>query len=151
MGSNLGQRRGNISEALARLDGLEGTRLVRQSNIIETPPEGGPKQGMFLNMVVEIDTQLDPHGLLRELLAIENAMGRIHRQRWGPRIIDLDLLLYDDEVIADDTLTVPHPLMHRRRFVLEPLCEIAPEAVHPILGLEAKELLAELENGNEEL
>jgi len=151
MGSNLGKRRSNLSEALEQLGNLKDTEIVKCSSIIETAPEGGPKQGLFLNVVVELDTKLDPHVLVEQFLAIEEAMGRARQQRWGPRIIDLDLLLYGDAMIADDTLIVPHPLMHRRRFVLEPLCEIAPEAVHPVLGLEAKDLLAELENGDEDL
>lgn len=151
IGSNLGKRRDNLAEALERLGGLETTRLLRESHVIETCPEGGPLQGTFLNMVVEVETEQTPHALLEGLLEIEKAMGRIRGERWGPRIIDLDLLLYGEEVIADDRLTVPHPLMHRRWFVLEPLCEIAPNVVHTVLGVEAQDLLTELENGDEEL
>lgn len=142
LGSNLGDRRANLEDALARLRAEPGVEVVRVSSYHETSPVGGPPgQGKYLNAAAELRTKLVPLQLLRVLQAIENQMGRVRAERFGPRNIDLDLLLHGTEVILSDDLTVPHPRMHERRFVLEPLAEIAPLAVHPVLQSTAKDLL----------
>ena len=115
------------------------------STIVETEPVGGPPQGCYLNCVVEIRTTTAPVELFHALKRIEHAMGRpAQDERWGPRVIDLDILLYDDATISTPELTIPHPEMHHRRFVLAPLAQIAPDAVHPSLHQTAGALLAAL-------
>jgi 2-amino-4-hydroxy-6-hydroxymethyldihydropteridine diphosphokinase len=115
------------------------------STILETDSVGGPPQGRYLNCVVEAQTDAAPDDLLRLLKRIERMIGRpVQEERWGPRIIDLDILLYGDAAISTPALTIPHPEMHRRRFVLEPLAQIAPAAVHPVLRKTIAELLAGL-------
>lgn len=122
-----------------------GVRVAQTSQIRETHPLGGPSgQGDFLNAVAGVVTSLDAVALLDVLQTIEDRFGRQRWERWGPRTLDLDLLLYDDAVIETERLVVPHPRMHERRFVLEPLCDIAPEAIHPVLRLTARELLERL-------
>ncbi len=142
LGANLGRREQTLRAALEALDGRNGVRVVRASSTIETDPVGGPPgQPPYLNAAAELRTTLAPEPLLRALQAVEDAFGRTREVRWGPRTLDLDLLLYGDRVIETPALTVPHPRMHERRFVLEPLCEIAPEAVHPVLGRTMREML----------
>ena len=110
--------------------------------MLENPAIGGPAGApAFLNAVAEMQTSLDPGALLGRLLETERQLGRIRKKKWEPRIIDLDLLLYGDRVIRSPDLIIPHPLMHERQFVLKPLVEIAPEAIHPTLGASAAELL----------
>jgi 2-amino-4-hydroxy-6-hydroxymethyldihydropteridine diphosphokinase len=122
-----------------------GVQVERVSRFIETAPVGGPaRQEDYLNGVARLRTSLDAHELLDVLQAIERRFGRERAERWGPRTLDLDVLLYDDAVIETERLIVPHARMHERRFVLEPLCEIAPEVVHPVLGLMMRELLMKL-------
>ncbi len=132
-GSNLGDRRSNIQRALNLLGELPETEKTQVSSIIETKPVGGPKQNNFLNGVAELKTSLRPHVLLQRLNKIEAALGRLRDVRWGPRVIDLDILLYGKKVIDTDNLQIPHPRMHERAFVLDPLNEIAPRAWHPQL------------------
>jgi 2-amino-4-hydroxy-6-hydroxymethyldihydropteridine diphosphokinase len=142
LGSNLGDREASIREA-ARLIGAR-----RLSTVAETEPWGNEQQPMFLNAVAEVETELDPRPLLDRLLEVERQLGRerdgVH---WGPRTIDLDLLLYGDNVIDEPGLTVPHPFLRERRFVLEPLAELAPAALVPGLGTVAA-LLAGLQSGS---
>jgi 2-amino-4-hydroxy-6-hydroxymethyldihydropteridine diphosphokinase len=134
VGANLGDRPGTIRAALDALDRTPGIRVVRVSTLIENPAVGGPENAPpFLNGAAELTTTLDPHALLARLLDVERRLGRERRQKWAPRTIDLDLLLYGDEIIRSDDLTVPHPLMHARDFVLTPLAEIAPDVMHPVL------------------
>lgn len=133
-GSNIGDRQAYIHNALHRLAAEEGVTLQKSSSLYETAPVGYEEQGEFLNGVAEIQTCLSPHRLLHTLKKIETAVGRQHRIRWGPREIDLDLLIYGDVCLREEGLIVPHPEMHRRRFVLVPFAEIASGVVHPVFG-----------------
>src|SRR5437763_7029288 len=149
LGSNLGDRRAHLDGAVQRLRAQGGVSITRVSSYHETDPVGGPAgQQKFLNAVAEVQTDLEAAPLLRALLAIEGQMGRTRGERWGPRIIDLDLLLYGTETIElhapDVDLSVPHPRLHERRFALAPLVEIAPLAVHPVLQSTAADLLRRL-------
>jgi 2-amino-4-hydroxy-6-hydroxymethyldihydropteridine diphosphokinase len=144
IGSNLGDRLGYIREAIAKLEQSQEIEIRGTSSVYETEPVGHKEQPCFLNAVLELNTALEPVNLLEHLLGIENQMGRKRDRARGPRNIDLDLLLYDDVVINSDGLTLPHPRMHQRRFVLVPLAEIAPKVVHPLLKKSAERLLGEL-------
>jgi 2-amino-4-hydroxy-6-hydroxymethyldihydropteridine diphosphokinase len=143
IGSNLGDRRANAREAAQRVGELEGTRLLRASSLYESEPHGNAKT-WFVNSVIEVDSDLTPEALLKHCKAIEESMGRrrVKGKRWGSRIIDLDLLLWNQEVIRKKTLKIPHPEMHKRRFVLLPLAELAPHVVHPQIGESISTLLA---------
>jgi 2-amino-4-hydroxy-6-hydroxymethyldihydropteridine diphosphokinase len=124
LGSNLGEREEMIQAALDAIARSRGIRLLRCSSVIETDPVGGPPQGRFLNAVAEVEVEIGPRDLLHRLLAMEEGMGRIRGERWGPRTIDLDLLLYGEEVRDEGDLVVPHPRMRDRLFVLRPLAEL---------------------------
>jgi 2-amino-4-hydroxy-6-hydroxymethyldihydropteridine diphosphokinase len=142
LGANLGDRMSHIRAAVAAMKYAPGIRFVKRSSLIENPAVGGPPDSPdFLNAVAEIETTLTPHELLKRFLEIERSLGRERREKWAPRPIDLDLILYGDQVIDTPDLKVPHPLMHERRFVLEPLVEIAPNVVHPVLHRTARQLL----------
>ena len=143
IGSNLGDRRANTAEAIDRITKIPDTKVMRASSLYESEPLGNAKT-WFVNSVIEIDTQLGAEPLLKRLKAIEEAMGRkrVKGKRWGSRIIDLDILLSENEVVDKRTLKVPHPEMHKRRFVLMPLAELAPHVVHPGLGQSVSALLA---------
>ncbi len=143
IGSNLGNREENCERAI-RLLIEHGITVTKRSSMIETEPWGVREQPKFINMAVEIGTELDPEGLLRILKKIEEEIGRLPTSRWGPRIIDLDILLYDDLIMETPDLVIPHPGMSEREFVLKPLAEIAPEKVHPVLKKSIKSLLMEL-------
>jgi 2-amino-4-hydroxy-6-hydroxymethyldihydropteridine diphosphokinase len=132
LGSNLGDREANIRQALQHLEQLPETTIVRGSSLYDTEPVGVPDQPNFLNGVVQIETHLAPRQLLWNLMLIERRLGRVRTQHWGPRVIDLDLLLYGDEVVDEEDLQVPHPLMTQRSFVMVPLVEIEPLLVHPV-------------------
>jgi 2-amino-4-hydroxy-6-hydroxymethyldihydropteridine diphosphokinase len=139
LGANLGDREETIRAAVAELPDV-----VAVSPLRETDPVGVTDQPQFLNGVAALETELAPRELLDVLLAVERRLGRERRERWGPRTIDLDLLLYGDEVIDEDGLKIPHPRLHERRSVLEPLADLAPQLVVPGLG-GVEDLLAELD------
>jgi 2-amino-4-hydroxy-6-hydroxymethyldihydropteridine diphosphokinase len=130
LGSNLGDRLANLRRAVDLLD-RDGIGVLRTSRVYETAPVG-PSQPDYLNAVVEVATDLDPHDLLRSCLEVEERMGRVRAERWGPRVIDIDVLTYGSEIIDDADLVVPHPRMHERAFVLVPLLEL--EADPPLPG-----------------
>jgi len=134
LGSNLGEREAMIRLALDALAGLPETTLVRASSLYDTEPVGEVDQPNFLNAVAQLDTELTARQLLWNLLLIEKRLGRVRTQRWGPRLIDLDLLLYGAQVIEESDLRVPHPEIARRSFVLVPLVELDPLLVHPVTG-----------------
>lgn len=140
LGSNLGERHRFLNAAAEELRRLPDTKVVWYSSVYETDPYGVKDQPRFLNAVGEIETSLLPPELLKELKRIEQSAGRKERERWGPREIDLDILLYDGLVFSDETVTVPHPELERRKFVLLPLREIAPDRVHPVSGMTVEEL-----------
>jgi len=142
LGTNLGDREGNLRTALEELDSLPTMERGRTSSIYETAPVGVTEQPDFLNLVVSVRTPLSPHELLDVLQRVENKMGRVRTVRWGPRVIDLDLLLYGESVVETPELTVPHPRLQERSFVLMPLAEIAPAVVLPG-GTETVEKLLE--------
>lgn len=143
VGSNLGERRKNCFRALELLE-KEKIFIKKKSSFYETEPWGIKDQPMFLNMVLEIETDLKPQELLQIIKKIEKKAGREKTYPWGPRAIDLDILLFDNIIINDDNLKIPHPLMCERDFVLRPLCEIAPYKLHPVLQLTIEELLHRL-------
>lgn len=133
LGSNVGDRRKNLFYAYYHITAIKGMLPLKLSRFYETVPVGGPPQPMFLNAVLSIETALSPHELLEHFQHIETIMGRVRTVTWGPRNIDIDILLYGDTIIRDNQLKIPHPLMHTRLFVLEPLAEIEPNIIHPLL------------------
>lgn len=133
LGSNVGDREEFIEQAVFLLEKDKNIQVTKRSSNYETEAEGGGEQPPFMNAAVEIRTKLAPHRLLEVCQEIETALGREREVEWGPRTIDIDILLYDDEIISDDKLQIPHPLLHERMFVLKPLKEIALHLVHPIL------------------
>jgi len=142
LGSNLGDRKAILDGAIAALKEIPGIVVRASSSYHETEPVGGPPgQGAFLNAAVVLETLLAPRLLLGKLQRIEDQFGRVRTVRWGERTLDLDLILYGDQVIDEEDLVVPHPRFTARRFVLEPLVEIAPEAVDPISGRTISQLL----------
>ena len=144
LGSNMGDREGYLETGVSSLDRIKGCRVGKVSSFYETPPYGVTDQDDFLNACLELDTLLYPHELLGEMQRIEKEAKRVRTRHWGPRTLDLDLIFYDDFICQDDDLCIPHSEMHKRRFVLEPLCEIAPHRIHPVRKLTVKEMLEQL-------
>ncbi|MEK6528974.1 MAG: 2-amino-4-hydroxy-6-hydroxymethyldihydropteridine diphosphokinase [Nitrospirota bacterium] len=146
IGSNLGNREENCEKAISHL-AKKGIKVLKRSSFYETEPWGIKDQRKFINMAVETETVLTPVELLKTLKAIETELGRQKDIHWGPRIIDLDILLYDNLLIKTENLEIPHPGIKDRGFVLKPLSEIAPDKIHPILKKSVKVLLSELKYG----
>jgi 2-amino-4-hydroxy-6-hydroxymethyldihydropteridine diphosphokinase len=145
IGSNLGDRGKNCSRSIDLLE-KNGIVVRQRSSLYETMPWGVRDQPLFLNMVIEAETELKPQELLELLKNVEIEVGREKSAKWGPRAIDLDILLYDNIILNDETLTIPHPYLHERDFVLIPFCEIAPDLKHPILQSTMGELLQMVRN-----
>ena len=146
LGANLGDRESNIRTALEKLEHTPGINVTKVSTLIENPAVGGPADSPpFLNAAAELVTSLTATALLDALLAVEQSLGRTRDVKWGPRAIDLDLLLYADQVLSTPGLTLPHPLMHQRRFVLRPLAQLAPDTIHPTTKRTIRELLDNLD------
>ncbi len=146
LGSNLGNRSEMLMIAIKMIDEIDGIEVKRISQFIQTEPVGGPEdQGKYINAAAELETTLSPEVLLEALGEIETFLGRdrANEVRWGPRTCDLDILMMGDLVMETDELTIPHPRMHERRFVLEPLTYIAGDVVHPVTGKTIRELLLE--------
>jgi 2-amino-4-hydroxy-6-hydroxymethyldihydropteridine diphosphokinase len=146
VGSNLGNRKDNFLEALDRLAKLPDTKILKESSLYESEPLGDSKD-WYVNGAIEIETKFKPDMLLKKFKNIERAMGRKKvKKRWGARIIDLDILLYDALVVKKKNLQIPHPEMPNRKFVLIPLIEIAPQVIHPELGVTISELLVKVKD-----
>lgn len=148
LGANIGERHENLKRAIQLLNDESHVEVTKESSIYETAPYGKTDQPDFLNMALEVETDLEPIELLELCLSVENELGRVREEVWGPRIIDIDVLMYEDLEIDIDNLIVPHEEMHLRKFVLEPLSEIAPNAIHPTFNQTVKELLEELNGDN---
>ena len=144
VGSNLDDPASRCVEAVRHVSVVNGIKFLRRSSLYRTEPVGFIEQEWFVNAVIEIRTVLSPRELLNALRAVEDGMGRLRGPQWGPRIIDLDILIYGQEVIQDDNLVVPHPELHKRRFVLEPLCELASYVIHPAFGISIRGLMDRL-------
>jgi 2-amino-4-hydroxy-6-hydroxymethyldihydropteridine diphosphokinase len=142
LGANLGLREETLRRAIELLGAVDGVDVLAVSQLRETEPVGGVDQPTFLNGAVAVRTTLDPRALLDVLLEIERSLGRVREERWGPRTVDLDLLVYGSEAVDEPGLRVPHPRLHERRFALEPLAELAPDLDVPGLGRVAAALAA---------
>ncbi len=149
LGSNLGDRQNFLTRAIDALS--SEITLLRASHIYQTPPWGFTDQPSFLNQVVETETTLEPEALLKKLKIIERTLGRRETIRYGPRCIDLDILFFGNEVYSSDLLTIPHPMIPERAFVLVPMNELAPDFVHPQLDLSISALLANLNQNDIEI
>ena len=147
-GANLGEPVRQLRQAREQLEKAPGVKFLAASSFYRTQPVGPVEQPPFVNAVFAIECGLGPRELLALLLDIEEKMGRVRKERWGPRVIDLDLLFFGDAVIREKGLEAPHPRLHERRFVLAPLADIAPGFVHPVLQKTVSELLAGLPPGD---
>ena len=143
VGSNLGEKIDNCLGAIVRIDEISGCRVTARSGFYRTEPVGVKGQDWYVNGVIVLSVDISAQDLLKSLLAIEVDMGRERKRKWDSRIIDLDILLFGEEVISEKGLEVPHPLMHLRRFVLVPMVSLAPDLVHPVLGKSMTELLVD--------
>ncbi len=148
IGSNVGNRAANINDAIGLLDKNVG-KIAKKSHVYETQPWGEPNQDLFLNQVVMLNTTLDPRDLLDKISRIERELGRERKEKWGPRVIDIDILLYGKRVVRDKGLEIPHPELHKRMFVLVPLMEIAPELKHPVLNKQIDQLYMDCDDNSD--
>jgi 2-amino-4-hydroxy-6-hydroxymethyldihydropteridine diphosphokinase len=144
IGSNLGSPLENCQRSFALMGGHPKIEVIGRSSFYETEPVGPRNQNWFINAVAEVSTDLEPLPLLEALLEIESAMGRVRNEKWGPRLIDLDILLYENKIVKDKRLEIPHPEMLHRNFVLAPLTELSPDLVHPIENKTIQQLLSEM-------
>lgn len=152
VGSNIGHKADNCRKGITAINRCEGCLVEAQSPLYETEPVYLEGQDWFVNGVARIRTDLEPEALFARLKEIEHAMGRRPGEaRFGPRILDLDILFYDERVLRKGSLEVPHPRLHERRFVLEPLCNVAPELVHPVFGQTVQSLLSDLKDGGKKV
>lgn len=145
LGSNIGDREKSLNNAIAKLSEVPGIQVTKISSRYETKPYGKTNQPDFMNMAVEVDTNLTPLDLLETVLGIEHELGRVRTEVWGPRSIDIDVLLYEDLELKLTDLKVPHPEMHLRSFVLDPLNEIAPKREHPTLQMTVEKIKEQLD------
>ncbi len=150
IGSNLGERKDNCREARQKISELPDTRVVAASSYYESEPHGNAKT-WFVNSVIEIETEFSPPDLLKQTKAIEEAMGRrrVKGKKWGSRVIDLDILLFNNEILNKRNLKLPHPRLAERKFVLAPLAELAPQLVHPSLNLTISQMLATVKDNKQ--
>ena len=147
LGSNIGDRLEMLKEAVRLLKEHEGLTVTRVSSVYETDPVGFTEQEAFLNMAIEVKSDLPPQNILGVCMEIEQYLGRIREFRWGPRNIDLDILLYNEENVVSENLIIPHPRMHERGFVLVPLLELVPDGVHPVTGMLFRDYAKEQKEG----
>lgn len=147
LGSNIGDREQNLRNAIAKLSEVSGIEVTKASSKFETEPYGKTDQSKFINMALEVDTNLTPLDLLEAVLGIEHELGRVRTEMWGPRNIDIDVLLYEDLELQLADLKVPHPEMHLRSFVIDPLSEIAPKREHPTLRITVEKIKEMLDKG----
>ena len=149
IGSNLGEKLENCRRAIEAIGSDARNRLVRCSRLYRTEPVGKTEQEWFINGVAAVETTMGPRELLDFLLSVEKEMGRARKERWGPRIIDLDILFYVDQVLNEEGLQIPHPRIHERRFVLVPLMDIAPGLIHLVFHRTVSQILGELNEAEE--
>jgi len=145
LGSNVGARPANLERAIMEL-GEHAGQINMQSPVYETAPWGNTHQAPFLNQVVVLSTTMHAAGLMDRILSIEERMGRRRKEKWEPRVIDIDILFFNDEIRDEKNLTIPHPEMHKRKFTLVPLAQLLPGFVHPVLKKTVSELLGELDD-----
>ena len=149
LGSNLGNKKANINDAIASIAGLDSTDVTKTSSFYKTSPVGSVDQDWFINSVIKVKTRIAADALMSALLSIEEKLGRVRTEKWGARTIDIDMLFYNDEIINSERLTVPHEHLSERKFVLEPLSEIAGDFLHPVLNKTISQLLGELKTDEE--
>jgi len=140
LGSNIGKRKSFIAKSMEQIEKNIG-EIIAESSVFETIPWRNENQNNFLNSVIKIETQFDAFNVLQKSQEIENNLGRVRKEKWGERTIDIDILFYNNEIINTEELIIPHPLIHKRKFVLTPLSEIAPNYIHPILQKNISDLL----------